>query len=123
MPRSQIRRAEIRASRELLLELAERVDSRGPVGVEGLALTSLLIGDRASPLYDGDARRSVTVAAFTALVALDRGYPTANTLKARARGAGGWSVGTGWVSGPMSRTLRGRHARWAGRKPNTYATD
>jgi hypothetical protein len=81
MPRSQIRQAEIRASRELLLELAECVDSRGPVGVEGLALTSLLIGARASPLYDGDARRSVTAAAFTALVALDRGYPTANTIK------------------------------------------
>jgi hypothetical protein len=80
MPRSQIRRVEIRASRELLLELADRVGSSGPVGVEGLALTSLLIGDRASPLYDGDARRSVTVAAFTALVALERGYPTANTL-------------------------------------------
>jgi hypothetical protein len=80
MPRSQIRRAEIRAGRELLLELAERVDSRGPVGVEGLALTSLLIGDRASPLYDGDARRSLAATAFTALVALERGYPTANTI-------------------------------------------
>jgi hypothetical protein len=80
MPRSQIRRAEIRASRELLLELADRVGSSDPVGVEGLALTSLLIGDRVSPLYDGDARRSVTVATFTALVALERGYPMANTL-------------------------------------------
>src|SRR5215210_1902126 len=43
MRRSQIRRAEIRASRELLLELAERVDFPGPIGVEGLGLTSLLI--------------------------------------------------------------------------------
>ena len=33
--RSQIRRAEIRSSRELLLELAERVDSCGTIGVEG----------------------------------------------------------------------------------------
>jgi hypothetical protein len=65
--------------RELLLELAERVDSRGPVGVEGLGLTSLLIGDRASPLYEGDARRSIPAAAFTALVALGRGYPTVST--------------------------------------------
>jgi hypothetical protein len=79
MPRSQVRRAEIRASRELLLELAERVDSRGPIGVEGLALTSLLICDRASPLYDGDVRRSLAATAFTALVALERGCPTANT--------------------------------------------
>jgi hypothetical protein len=79
MARSQIRRAEIRASRELLLELAERVDSRGPVAVEGLALTSLLIGDRTSPLYDGDARRSLPATAFAALVALERGCPTAHT--------------------------------------------
>ena len=80
MTRSRIRRAEIRANRELLLELAERVDSRGPVGVEGLALTSLLIGDGASPLYDGDARRSLAATAFTALVALERGYPMANSI-------------------------------------------
>ena len=79
MPRSQVRRAEIRASRELLLELAERVDSRGPVGVEGLALTSLLVSDRASPLYDGDVRRSLAATAFTALVALERGCPMADT--------------------------------------------
>jgi hypothetical protein len=78
MPRPQIRRAEIRASRELLLELAERVDCRGPIGIEGLGLTSLLIRDRASPLYDGDARRSLPAAAFTALVALERGCLTAN---------------------------------------------
>ena len=78
-PRSQIRRTEIRANRELLLELAERVGSSGPVGVDGLGMTSLLIGDGASPVYDGDTRRSLTVTAFTALVALERGYPTGNT--------------------------------------------
>jgi hypothetical protein len=76
--RPQIRRTEIRANRELLLELADRVGSSGPVGVEGLGMTSLLIGDGASPLYDGDVRRSLTVTAFTALVALERGYPLAN---------------------------------------------
>jgi hypothetical protein len=43
-------------------------------------MTSLLIDDGASPLYDGDARRSLTVTAFTALVALERGYSTANTI-------------------------------------------
>ena len=80
MPRSQIRRADIRANRELLLELAERVGSCEPVGVEGLGMASLLIGDGASPLYDGDPRRSLTVTAFSALVALERGYPTANTI-------------------------------------------
>jgi hypothetical protein len=80
MPRSQIRRADIRANRELLLELAERVGSCEPVGVEGLGMTSLLICDGASPLYDGDPGRSLTVTAFSALVALERGYPTANTI-------------------------------------------
>ena len=80
MPRSRSGAPEIRANRELLLELAERFDSRGPVGVECLALTSLLIGDRARPLYDGDARRSLAAAAFTALVALEHVYPTANTI-------------------------------------------
>jgi hypothetical protein len=48
--------------------------------VEGLGMASLLIGDGASPLYEGDARRSVTVAAFTTLMALERGHPTANTI-------------------------------------------
>ena len=56
MPRSQIRRVEIRASRELLLELAERVDSRGPIGVEGLALTSLLTREG---LPDGQHHRQL----------------------------------------------------------------
>jgi hypothetical protein len=79
MPRWLIRRTEIRANRELILELAERVGSCGPVGVEGLGMTSLLISDGASPLYDGDPRRSLTATVFTALVALERGYPTANT--------------------------------------------
>src|SRR5215210_309077 len=74
-PRSQIRRTEIRANRALLLELAERVGSSGSVGVDGLGMTSLLVGDGASPLYDR-TRRSLTVTAFTALVALERGYPT-----------------------------------------------
>jgi hypothetical protein len=79
LSRPLIRRTEIRVNRELLLELAERVSNRGPLGVEGLAMTSLLIRDRSSPLYDGDARRSLTATAFTALVALERGYPTACT--------------------------------------------
>ena len=120
MPRSQIRRTEIRASRELLLELAERVGSRGPVGVEGLAhdvathrrrarvrcMTATPVA-RSPPPH---SRRSSRSSAATR-------RPTPST--ARARGAGGWSVGTGWVSGPMPRTLRGRHARWAEKNPTT----
>ncbi|MGH2802661.1 MAG: hypothetical protein ACRDL4_06400, partial [Thermoleophilaceae bacterium] len=48
-----VRRNEIRTSREVLLELAERLGTGGPLGVEGLALASLLLGDGASPLYYG----------------------------------------------------------------------
>ena len=46
-----IRRAEVRANRELLLELAERLGAGGPLCVEGLAITSLLVGDGLSPLF------------------------------------------------------------------------
>jgi hypothetical protein len=79
-PRSRLRRAEIRANRELLLELAERIGSGGPLGVVGLGMTSLLMGDGASPVFDGGSHRSLTVTASTALVALERGYLTANTI-------------------------------------------
>jgi hypothetical protein len=76
LPPSLIRRSEIRANRELLLEMAERLGSSGPLGVEGLAMTSLLIDDAPSPLYHRESRRSLTGAAFEALVALERGRRT-----------------------------------------------
>jgi hypothetical protein len=76
LPPSLIRRSEIRANRELLLEMAERLGSSGPLGVEGLAMTSLLIDDSPSPLYHRDTRRSLTGAAFEALVALERSRRT-----------------------------------------------
>ena len=79
MPLGPIRRSEIRANRELLLELAERLRTARPLGVEGLAMTSLLIDDAPSPLYHDDASRSLTVTAFEALVALERGHRTAST--------------------------------------------
>lgn len=37
-------------------------------------MASVLIVDRASPLYRESAARSLTVAAFEALVALERGH-------------------------------------------------
>ena len=77
-------------SDELSLRLGQLGSARSRRALGGCAsrggrggrhgMTSLLIGDGASPLYDGDARRSVTVAAFTPLMALKRGYPTANTI-------------------------------------------
>jgi hypothetical protein len=76
LPRLSIRRTEVRASRELLLELAENIRTSGPLGVEGLARTSLLIGDRRGPLYRADASRPLKLSAFEALVVLQRGNET-----------------------------------------------
>jgi hypothetical protein len=70
-----IRRAEVRANRELLLELADRLRAGGPLRVEGLATTSLLVGDGLSPLFC-KASGSLTASANYALLALERGHPT-----------------------------------------------
>jgi hypothetical protein len=72
-----IRRAEVRANKELLLELAERLCSGKPAGAQGLAIASKLIGDRRSPLYSGQSDRPLTMSAFEALVALDQSLRTA----------------------------------------------
>jgi hypothetical protein len=71
-----IQRSAVRANGGLLLEIAERVVSCEPIGVRGLAIASQLIEDRRSPLYRDDAARPLTVTAFEALVALDRGLRT-----------------------------------------------
>ena len=71
-----IQRAAVRASGGVLLEIAERLLSCEPVGVRGVAMASQLIEDRRGPLYRDDAARSLTVNAFEALVALDRGLRT-----------------------------------------------
>jgi hypothetical protein len=76
-----IRRAEVRANRELLLELADCLRARGPLGVEGLARTSLLVGDGLSPLFCR-TNDSLTASANSALLALDRGHPTDGTVGA-----------------------------------------
>jgi hypothetical protein len=71
-----IRRSAVRASGGLLLEIAERLLSSEPVGVRGVAIASQLIEDRRGSLYRDDADRPLTVTAFEALVALDRGLRT-----------------------------------------------
>jgi hypothetical protein len=71
-----IRRAEIRANRELLLELADRLRAGGPLRVEGLATTSLLVGDCLSPLFCKGSG-SVAASANYALLALERGRSSA----------------------------------------------
>jgi hypothetical protein len=71
-----IRRSAVRASGGLLLEIAERLLNREPVGVRGVAIASRLIEDRRGPLYRDDAARPLTVTSFEALAALDRGLRT-----------------------------------------------
>ena len=79
MTSTRLRRGDNRANRALLLELADRVQADVPLGVEGLARTDRLVRDSASALYRTDAERPLGVAAFEALVALDRGHRTAST--------------------------------------------
>lgn len=74
-----IRCKDIRASRELLLELAEGLDMGRPLGVKGLAMTSQLVHDAPGPLYRDGASRSLKAIAFEALIALERGTPTRAT--------------------------------------------
>jgi hypothetical protein len=71
-----IRRTEVRDNRELLLELAGRLRAGGRLGVEGLAITSLLVGDGLSPLFFKATGGSLTASANHALLALERGHAT-----------------------------------------------
>ena len=70
-----IRRTEIQENRELLLELAARLRTGGRLAVEGLAITSLLVGDGSSPLFCKAACGSLTASANHALLALERDHP------------------------------------------------
>jgi hypothetical protein len=73
MGRPLIRRAQVQENRELLLELADRLRAGGYLGVQGLALTSLLVGDGVSPLFSKAGRGSLTASVNHALLALDPG--------------------------------------------------
>jgi hypothetical protein len=72
--RPVLRRAQVQENRELLLELADRLTAGGSLGVQGLAITSLLVGDGVSPLYAKAGRGPLKVSINHALVALDRGW-------------------------------------------------
>jgi hypothetical protein len=81
-PPHAIRRAEIRANKELLLELAAGLRRSGPLGVEGLAMASLLVGEAPSPLYHKDASASLRLTALQALAGLEHGHRTASATDA-----------------------------------------
>src|SRR3954471_14384921 len=57
--RPVIRCAEVRDCRELILELASRMDGNRDVAVRALATISRLLVDGGSPLYDSHANRSL----------------------------------------------------------------
>jgi hypothetical protein len=65
-----VRRAQVQENRELLLELADRLSAGGYLGVQGLAITSLLVGDGVSPLFSRAGRGSLTTSVNSALLAL-----------------------------------------------------
>ncbi len=68
-----VRRAQIQESRRRLLELADRLGSGGYLGFQGLAITSLLVGDGVSPLYAKAKSGSLKTSVDRALLALDLG--------------------------------------------------
>jgi hypothetical protein len=74
MGRPVLRRAQVQENRDLLLELADRLMAGGTLGVQGLASTSVLVGDGVSPLYSKAAHGSLKAFVTHALVALDRGW-------------------------------------------------
>ena len=71
---TRLRLPEIKANQELMLALADRIRDDEPLDARGLAMTSLLVGDRSSPLYRTHAGRPLSAAAFEALTALERGH-------------------------------------------------
>ena len=65
------RRDEIRVCRTLLLDLAGCVRQAALADVQGLAMTSLLVNDVASPLRGSGSTESLASAAYSALFALE----------------------------------------------------
>jgi hypothetical protein len=71
IPYPPFRWKQIQADRSLLLELAERLRSRKPVALRGVALTSLLLEDGRGPLTTNSESATLTGAVRAALSALD----------------------------------------------------
>lgn len=71
MGRPVVRRVQVQENRDLLLELADRLRASGYLRVQGLAITSLLVGDGVSALYSKGAHSSLNGSVGRALLALD----------------------------------------------------
>ena len=110
MGRPVIRRAQVRENRQLLLELADRLRAGGFLGVQGLAMTSLLVGDGVSPLFSKAECSSLKGSVNHALLALDRGLAPLNSARrswwshAFAPRSRGWSLPAGRPQPPCSPT-------------------
>jgi hypothetical protein len=79
---TRLRCREIKENEELLVALADRIRDGEPLGVQGLALTALLINARSSPLYRSGVSGSLPATLLEAQDALGRGHRTASTLTA-----------------------------------------
>jgi hypothetical protein len=76
-PALRSRAWEIRANRDVLWELAERIGGDAPIGIQGLAKAWLLVYDPPSRLYRPDPARPLGSAAIEALDELEHGQRTA----------------------------------------------
>lgn len=74
---TRLRCLEIQENEELLVALADRIRDGEPVGVQGLALTALLMNARSGPLYRSGVGSSLPATVLEALEALDHGHRTA----------------------------------------------
>ena len=75
-----LRCREIQENEELLVVLAARIRDGAPLGVQGLALTALLMNARSSPLYRPGVGSSLPATVSEALEALDYGHRTAGQV-------------------------------------------
>jgi hypothetical protein len=69
--RIPIRRTRVRACRQWLLQIAQRLGDDGPPAVRGLAMTALLLEDRRGPLYAEGPPEEFERRVRATLVALD----------------------------------------------------
>lgn len=66
-----INRAAVRADREAVLGLAERLESAGPVTPRGMVLVQRLLTEGRGPLYDPSGRHRVEQAIWEIVDVLD----------------------------------------------------
>jgi hypothetical protein len=76
---TRLRLGEIQENEDLMLAVAERLRGGEPLGVQGLAMTAGLVGDRSSVLYRSNAGGSLSARLLEILHGLERGQRTAGS--------------------------------------------